>query len=90
MMEKDFQSGDKATLREVYKLVEDTRREILATVSRVEGKVDAQDNTLTTQVNLNTKDIANMQGRLMMIPTLISFAISVFFFIINYVLGLNR
>lgn len=74
------QNGDKATLREVYTLVEDTRKEVTSSINRLENKFDLLEAGRLTMLE---KDLANLQGKLAIIAAIISFAISLFFVVLN-------
>src|SRR5215216_4286180 len=87
--------SDKVTIREVYTLIDSVERNIVGLINGLETKTVSSINRL--EVKFDTlesgrltdleKNMANMQGRMMMIPTIISIAVSVFFFIMNYVIN---
>ncbi len=81
-MSKDNQTNA-VTIRELYTLIDSTKREIMRTIERVEVKFDTMEAGRLTAAE---KEIANMQGRMMMVPSIISIAISIFFFLINYII----
>lgn len=61
---------------DVYELVDKKVGEVMEAVNRIESE-----QTKTRE------NVANINGRLMMVPMIISIAFNVFFFIMNYVLN---
>lgn len=78
-MVKD-KSDSNVSVRELYTLIDNRMGQVNDSIYRLEGKFDSLE---SGRISNMEKDIANMQGRMMMIPTVISIAISVFFFIVN-------
>lgn len=71
------------SIREIYTLIDSTKKDIMASIIRVENKFDTLESGRLS--NLETK-VANTEGRLMMIPILVSSAIAIFGLIINLVI----
>jgi hypothetical protein len=82
-MNNDNSTRDVVTVRELYTLVDQKMDQVNKTILRVEGKFDQLESGRLSSLE---KTVANMQGRMMMIPMLLSIAFNVFFFIMNYVL----
>lgn len=83
-MVKQDNGGDKVTIETVYNLIDRKIGEVNASMIRLENKFDTLEAGRLTAVE---SKVANFEGRMMMVPILISVGISVFFFIMNYVLG---
>ena len=75
-------NGDKATLREVYKLVEDTRKELTVSIGRLENKFDLLESGRIT--NLESK-LANIEGRLFTGSSIIALIISIVIALISFI-----
>lgn len=75
---------DEVTIREIYTLLDTSKREIMTSINRLEDKISSLESGRITNIE---KDVANIQGRLMMIPLLITISVNAFFFLMNYVLG---
>lgn len=69
----------KVTVREFYQALDDRAKEFNVAVG-----------ALTIEISNLKAEIANMKGRWMMIPVLISIAMAVFSFMINYVITHTR
>lgn len=72
------------TTADVYNLVDKKVGEVNISVQRLEAKFDALESGRLSGVE--TK-VANIEGKLMMVPVLISIAIGIFGLIINLVLS---
>lgn len=66
-------NGDKASLREVYKLVEDTRKELGASILRLETKFD---NLEAGRLSTIETKLANIEARIFTAAAIIAFVIS--------------
>lgn len=81
------------TVREFYQLFDHKMGQVNASVLRVEEKFDRLENGRLSSLEQNVSevkaDVANIQGRAMMIPTIVSIALGSFFTIINFVLNKN-
>ena len=69
-------NGDKATLREVYDLVEKRMVEINATILRLENKFDTLEQGRLTMLE---RDFANLQGKMAVVAGVISLVIGLIF-----------
>jgi len=69
-------NGDKATLREVYDLVEKRTVEINATILRLENKFDTLEQGRLTMLE---RDFANLQGKMAVVAGVISLVIGLIF-----------
>ena len=87
-------TNDRVSIREVYNLIDsrftqvsisiDTKvGQVAASVDRLEGKFDTLEAGRLSAVE---KEVANVQGRMMLIPILISSAVSVFGVVVSLVL----
>jgi len=63
------------TFKSFYELLEKRDEKILSAIIKVDEKVEAVQ-----------QNVANINGRIMIIPTLIATAVSAFFFVMNLVL----
>lgn len=85
--------AEPATLREVYTLVDGVRtamdgmrKEVLGVLQGLEKKVDDAVTDIAKGNNQRDAKVANIEGKIMMIPVLISIAIGIFGLVINIVL----
>lgn len=77
-------NAEKATIREVYSLIEEMRKEITGSINRLENKFDTLEaGRLST---LETK-FANLQGRMAIVAGVISVLISMVFIFLNHYLA---
>lgn len=76
-------TSDVVTVRELYTLVDQKINSVNESILRVEGKFD---NLANGRISLLEKGLANIQGRAMMIPLIISIGMNAFFFIMNFML----
>jgi hypothetical protein len=79
------------TIREIYTLLDKNRDEIMAPILRLETKFDNLESgrlaNLENRMSSIRSELSNLQGKTMMIPVLISAAISIFSLVINIVVG---
>lgn len=71
------------SIREVYQLVDTKVEKVNQSLLRLEGKFDSLESGRLSTLEAN---VANMQGKLMMIPILISIGFNIFFFVVDYIL----
>ena len=74
-------NGNKATIREVFNLVEKTREELMGSILRLEGKFDILEAGRLSKLE---RDFAFLQGKMAIIAGVISVVISLIFLIINH------
>ena len=72
------------TVRELYQLVDQKMDQVNKSIIRVETKFDDLAGGRLSKVE---SDVANIQGRAMMIPMIITIGMNMFFFILTYLLG---
>lgn len=78
-----IQNGDKATVREVYKLIEEMRQELSSSINRLESKFDLLEaGRLST---IETK-VANMEGRIFTAAGIIAFVISIIVAVLGFLI----
>ena len=78
---KDRRTDDtKATIREVYNVVEEMRKELGGSILRLESKFD---NLEAGRLSALEKEMANFQGRMAVIAGVISIIISVAIFVVG-------
>lgn len=78
------QGSENVTVRELYTLVDQKMDQVNKTILRVEQKFDTLESGRLTELERN---VSNMQGRMMMIPMLITIAVNAFFFILNFLVN---
>ena len=78
-----MKNGDKASVREVYNLVEEMRKELSGSILRLESKFDLLEAGRLT--NLEIK-FANLSGRLKIIAIVVSVITSGIFILLNHYL----
>lgn len=74
---------ESVTIREVYQLIEKNMGQVSASISRLETKFD---NLESGRLSKLERDFANMQGKTMMVPFIISASIAVFGIVVNLVI----
>ena len=74
--------ADNVNIREVYKLIEDSQKDTLKVVSELRAYAEHIDSNVET----TRQDVANIKGRIMYIPILISAAIGIFGIFISIIL----
>lgn len=79
-------NGEKVTIREVYQLIDSKVGAIDRSLERLESKFDVLESGRLSNLE---KEVANITGRIMIIPILVSIAISVFSFVVNYIFRNN-
>lgn len=77
------ETDSQVSVRELYALIDKTKTEIMGPIQRIERKFDDLESGRLSNLE---KEISTMQGKMMMVPVIISIAISVFFFVMNYIL----
>ena len=65
-------NGDRITTTQIYRLVDETRKELAERIDNIEKKVDTV-----------TIDVSNIRGRIAVFASVISVAIGAFYFVIN-------
>ena len=85
MRDDDFKysKNDSVTVRELYTLVDSKMSEANKSISRVEDKVDGLGSGRISNIEIK---LSNLEGRAMMIPFLITTALNVIFFILEWVI----
>lgn len=73
-------NGEKISIAQVYQLVNDTRKELSGDLNRLETKFDALEQGRLSSLE---KDFSNLQGRIAVIAGVVSFAIGIFFIIVQ-------
>lgn len=71
------------SVREFYQLLDQKIGQVNTSIMRLENKLD---NLESGRLSLLEKDISTMQGRITVIPILISIAMAVFSFLVNKVI----
>lgn len=74
---------DSVTIRDVYELVDAAKQSFEKAIDKLSDRFDTLE---SGRLSVIETKVANMEGRLMMIPLLISISINVFFFIIQYII----
>ena len=83
----NIENGDKATVREVYRLLEEMRKEIAGSINRLEIKFDTLEAGRLS--NLETRFATlkgNIEGRATVNATIVSVAIGIIFIIVRFFL----
>lgn len=80
-MRKD--KNESVTIRDVYELVDAAKTSFEKSIDKLSDRFNTLESGRLSALETKT---ANIEGRLMMIPLLITIAINVFFFVIEYVL----
>ena len=80
-MKKTNNNGS-VTIREVYELIDKRMEKVDNSINKL---TDAFDTLESGRLSSVEKQVANMEGRAMMVPFLVSSGISVFFFFMNYI-----
>lgn len=75
--------SDNVTVRELYTLLDNRMTQVNASIERLENKFDSLESGRLTNVE---KALANVQGRMMYIPILISVGISLFSIIVTLII----
>lgn len=72
--------GGSVTVRELYALIDQKIGQVNSSILRVETKLD---NLEQGRLSNLERDVSSIQGRLMVIPILISIAMGIFSFFLN-------
>ncbi len=83
MAKDQFTQNESVTVRELYTLIDSKIGLVNSSINRLETKVDNLESGRLSSVE---KDLSALKGQMMIIPTLIGIAISVFGFIVNRVI----
>lgn len=81
---------ENVSIREVYTLVDKAKEDILASVKSVDTKVESLQAEAGSRIARVESKIANIEGRLIMIPLIVSVAISLFGIIISLVITVRK
>lgn len=76
-MKKDSSA---VTVRELYQLIDEKVGQINVSILRLETKLDSLESGRLSNVE---RDVSSIQGRLMVVPVLISIAMGAFSFLLN-------
>lgn len=76
--------GESVTIREVYTLVDGIKKDVNSSIERLEDKFD---NVINNRLKAVEDKVANIDGRMMYIPILITIAVNAFFFITSYIIN---
>lgn len=83
-MPKKIPNSDSVSIREVYTLIDSAAEKIMTSMLRLEGKLDSLESGRLSTIE---RKLANFEGRMMMIPLIITIAMNVFFFIVQTIIG---
>ena len=75
--------NDSVSVRELYQLIDQKIGQVNISINRLETKVDNLEGGRLSNIE---RDVATIQGKLMVIPMLISIAMGIFSFILNRIL----
>jgi hypothetical protein len=78
------EQSENVTIREVYGLVAQVRTDVANSLSRLENKFDTLESGRLSNVE---QKVSSMEGKMTMIPVLISAAISIFGLIVNLIMN---
>ena len=73
-------NGEKASLKDVYSLINSTRIELTQGLQRLENKFDTLE---AGRLSLLEKDFANLQGKMAIVAAVVSFVIGIFFVVVK-------
>ncbi len=83
-------TNDTVTVRELYKLIDDSKKEIMTTVNRLETKFDSLESGRLTRLERDHADlqaeVSSAQGQVKATSFLVPLAISVFFSVVNLII----
>lgn len=90
MKAKQMTKNDTVSIREVYTLVDKAKEDILVSIRSVDTKVETLQGEAGGRIAKVESKVANIEGRLLMIPLIVSTAISLFGIIISLVITKTR
>lgn len=73
-------NSESVSVRELYTLLDDRFGAVNNSIQRLESRIDS---LVSDRLSHVERDVATIQGKLMIVPILISIAMGVFSFIIN-------
>ncbi len=83
-MKRDLNDSDKITYKTLYELIDSKMDKVNNSIKDLTNKFEMLEAGRLSAVE---KQVANIEGRAMMIPLLVSIGLGLFFTIINYVLS---
>lgn len=74
--------NDSVSVRELYQLIDQKIGQVNVSINRLETKFDGLEAGRLTSLE---REVSTIQGKIMMIPLLVSSALGVFGFVVNYI-----
>lgn len=81
---EEINNGDKVTVRELYQLVDNKIGQVNSSIIRLENKFDNLESGRLAAIEQRQ---ASIEGKMTIIPILISIAIGIFSFLLNQTVG---
>lgn len=79
-----IESHESFSVKEIYQLIDDKLTVVNGSIRRLEDKFD---NLEAGRLSVVEKTTATIEGKLLMIPLIITIAVNGFFFVANWILG---
>lgn len=81
------EQSDVVTIREFYIGLDSIKKDIMQPITNLAARFDALE---SGRLSAAEKDIANMKGRMMYVPILISSAVSIFSIFVSIILFISK